>query len=76
MSINIFLALYGMNSRMGRLSNIDKFDCSFFGCSKAIADEIDPELRILLETTFEAITDAGMEINYINYVNYSCKLFM
>ena len=45
---------------MGRISNIDKFDGSFFGRSKAIADEMDPESRILLETTFEAIIDADM----------------
>ena len=51
--------LYGMNSRMGRLKNIDKFDGSFFGLLAHVADTIDPQSRILLETTSEAIIDAG-----------------
>ena len=29
------------------------------------ADEMDPEARILLETTYEAIVDAGKKITYI-----------
>ena len=56
--IQIELALYGMNSRMGKVKNIDKFDDAFFGLSKQ-ADSLDPEARILLETTYEAIIDAG-----------------
>ena len=51
--------LYGMNTRMGRLKNIDKFDGSFFGLLSHVADTIDPQSRILLETTCEAIIDAG-----------------
>ena len=51
--------LYGMNTRMGRLKNIDKFDGSFFGLLAHVADTIDPQSRILLETTSEAIIDAG-----------------
>ena len=52
-----------MNSRMGRVRNIDKFDGSFFGFLHTIANEIDPESRILLETTYEAIVDAGKLIH-------------
>ena len=43
---------------MGRVKNIDKFDGVFFGLSNQ-ADSLDPETRILLETTYEAIVDAG-----------------
>ena len=44
---------------MGRLKNIDKFDGSFFGLLAHVADTIDPQSRILLETTCEAVIDAG-----------------
>ena len=53
-----------MNSRMGRVKDIDKFDGSFFGFLSKHADEMDPESRILLETTYEAIVDAGQQIYY------------
>ena len=48
-----------MNSRMGRIRNIEKFDGSFFGFFYFFANQIDPESRILLETAYEAIVDAG-----------------
>ena len=50
---------------MGRVKDIDKFDGSFFGYISGTADEIDPEARILLETTYEAIVDAGKKITYV-----------
>ena len=59
---NIQLVLYGMNTRMGRVKDIDKFDGSFFGFLSKHADEMDAESRILLETTYEAIVDAGKQI--------------
>ena len=39
--------------------DIDKFDGSYFGFLSKIADAIDPEARIMMETTYEAIVDAG-----------------
>ena len=45
---------------MGKLKEIDKFDASFFGIIPKVADEVDPQGRILLETTWEAIVDAGI----------------
>lgn len=45
---------------MGILKEIDKFDASFFGIVPKVADEVDPQGRILLETTWEAIVDAGV----------------
>ena len=44
---------------MGRIRNIEKFDGSFFGFLHVAANQIDPESRILLETAYEAIVDAG-----------------
>ncbi len=45
---------------MGKLKAIDKFDGAFFGIMSKIADTVDPQARILLETTYEAIVDAGI----------------
>lgn len=42
------------------LKEIDKFDASFFGVPGRVADEVDPQGRMLLETTWEAIVDAGI----------------
>lgn len=50
--------MYGINPRMGKIKDIDKFDGGFFRIS-AIADTIDPHSRIMLETAYEAICDAG-----------------
>ncbi len=52
--------LYGMSHRMGKLKEIDKFDGPFFGLMSELADAIDPHSRILLETTYEAVCDAGI----------------
>ncbi len=49
-----------MNQRMGKLKDITKFDGAFFGILSRIGDKIDPHARILLETTYEAICDAGI----------------
>ena len=48
-----------MTSRMGKLKEIDKLDTAFFNIVPKVADEVDPAGRILLETTYEAICDAG-----------------
>ena len=48
-----------MHNRQGKINDIDKFDGLFFGLTGHTADETDPESRILLETAFEAIVDAG-----------------
>jgi fatty acid synthase len=43
----------------GKLYNIDKFDASFFSVHYKQAQSMDPQYRMLLEKTFEAIVDAG-----------------
>jgi len=39
--------------------DLTKFDTSFFGVHPKQADCMDPQLRMLLEVTYEAIHDAG-----------------
>ena len=51
--------MYGMNTRMGRVKDADRFDGSYFGFLAQQADSIEPQSRLLLETTYEAIIDAG-----------------
>ena len=44
------------------LEEIDGFDYRFFGISEAEATSMDPQQRMLLQGTYEAIEDAGMTI--------------
>jgi fatty acid synthase len=52
---------------MGKLKAIEKFDGQFFGLYSKMGDTIEPQSRILLETTYEAICDAGKHF-------FGCKL--
>ncbi|XP_062930495.1 fatty acid synthase [Mobula hypostoma] len=52
--------LYGLPHRSGKLKDISKFDASFFGVHPKQAHTMDPQLRIILETTYEAIVDGGI----------------
>lgn len=52
--------LYGLPMRNGTLKDISKFDSQFFGISPKQADQMDPQLRMLLEVSYEAICDSGI----------------
>lgn len=54
------LGIYGLPLGTGKLKDITSFDASFFGIHPKQADMMDPQLRMMLETTFEAIVDAGI----------------
>lgn len=47
--------------RLGKIkdSDLESFDCEFFGITPHDAQCMDPQFRIILESTYEAIADAG-----------------
>ena len=44
---------------MGKIMDYEHFDSSFFGLMDQLVETIDPQSRLLMETTYEAILDAG-----------------
>nr|AAC50259.1 encodes region of fatty acid synthase activity; FAS; multifunctional protein [Homo sapiens] len=52
--------LYGLPRRSGKLKDLSRFDASFFGVHPKQAHTMDPQLRLLLEATYEAIVDGGI----------------
>lgn len=46
--------------RMGVINNVNKFDADFFGLSFEQAHTLGSEMRMLLEHSYEAIIDAGI----------------
>jgi fatty acid synthase, animal type len=46
--------------RSGKIRNLEKFDASFFSMLDKNANQTDPQTRILLEHSYEAILDAGI----------------
>ncbi|RVE51369.1 hypothetical protein evm_003924 [Chilo suppressalis] len=51
--------LHGLPHRNGKLKELKYFDATFFGVHAKQAHLMDPQIRLLLETTYEAIVDAG-----------------
>lgn len=47
-------------SRMGVIENVEKFDATFFGVPYKQTNSMDPQCRLLIETAYEAILDAGI----------------
>lgn len=50
---------FGLPTRSGKLKDLTLFDATFFGVHAKQASKMDPQVRMLLEVTFEAIVDAG-----------------
>lgn len=47
-------------ARMGVIKDIEKFDATFFGVPYKQTNAMDPQCRLLIETAYEAIIDAGI----------------
>ncbi|XP_050353710.1 fatty acid synthase-like [Nymphalis io] len=60
--------------RTGKINDVNKFDASFFGVHFNQAHTMDPMCRILLEKTYEAIFDAGLNPNELR--NTKTGVFM
>ncbi|XP_077491594.1 fatty acid synthase-like [Amblyomma americanum] len=51
----------GLPERMGTIRDLSLFDAQFFGVHPKQAQVMDPQMRLLLETSYEAIVDAGYD---------------
>lgn len=50
----------GAVTKIGVLNNLSKFDSTFFNVHPKLAERLDPQIRAMLESTYEAFVDAGM----------------
>ncbi|KAM7297357.1 putative beta-ketoacyl synthase [Ixodes scapularis] len=53
--------LLGLPKRSGKIRDLSQFDAQFFGVHPKQAHVMDPQLRLFLETSYEAIVDAGYD---------------
>lgn len=51
---------YDLPKRHGKLKELKKFDAQFFSVTPKQANYMDPQVRILLEASWEAMVDAGI----------------
>ncbi|KAJ8964696.1 hypothetical protein NQ317_001270 [Molorchus minor] len=70
----------GVPVGIGKIPEIDKFDATYFGVHPKQADFMDPRHRILMETIYECIVDAGWNPQALRgeaqvYISISMGLF-
>ncbi|CAN8007233.1 unnamed protein product, partial [Ixodes pacificus] len=53
--------LLGLPGRSGKIRGLSQFDAQFFGVQTKQAHVMDPQQRMFLETSYEAIVDAGYD---------------
>lgn len=53
------LGICGAVTKIGVLNNLTKFDSTFFNVHPKLAERLDPQIRTMLESTYEAFVDAG-----------------
>ncbi|XP_075724817.1 fatty acid synthase-like isoform X2 [Rhipicephalus microplus] len=51
----------GLPGRHGKIRDLSRFDAQFFHAHSRQAHVLDPQVRLLLETSYEAIVDAGYD---------------
>ncbi|KAL3237288.1 hypothetical protein MRX96_022055 [Rhipicephalus microplus] len=51
----------GLPARHGKIRDLSRFDAQFFSTHPKQARSLDPQIRLLLETSYEAIVDAGYD---------------
>ncbi|KAH6942804.1 hypothetical protein HPB50_010746 [Hyalomma asiaticum] len=51
----------GLPRRQGKIRDLSRFDAQFFSTHPKQAHVTDPQLRMLMETSYEAIVDAGYD---------------
>lgn len=63
--------LYDLPSRLGKIKDedLENFDQQFFSVHQKQAECMDPQMRMLLETTHEAIIDAGIYFFLQKYIS-------
>ncbi|XP_072745100.1 fatty acid synthase-like [Anoplolepis gracilipes] len=52
--------VHGIPSRIGKIKDLSSFDASFFKVHPKQAHVMDPQLRLMLEVTYETLIDAGI----------------
>jgi acyl transferase domain-containing protein/acyl-CoA synthetase (AMP-forming)/AMP-acid ligase II/acyl carrier protein len=54
------LALHSSCRNAGFINEVDQFDAQFFNISRQEAEQIDPQHRLLMQTSYHALEDAGI----------------
>eukprot|EP00884_Botryococcus_braunii_P006513 jgi/Botrbrau1/15863/Bobra.40_1s0047.1 len=54
--------IHGTPRRFGQLSGLNTFDAGFFSVPTREAEKMEPQMRKLLEVSYEALLDSGLDI--------------